>query len=49
MIEAMRNMFAKVIHQDKEIKKIFYERIKEKVEKEKQNSAKMYLRIYETR
>jgi hypothetical protein len=30
-------MFAKVIHQDKEIKKIFYERIKEKVEKEKQN------------
>jgi len=33
----MRNMFAKVIHQDKEIKKIFYERIKEKVERKKQN------------
>jgi hypothetical protein len=30
-------MFAKVIQQDKEIKKIFYERIKEKVEREKQN------------
>jgi len=29
-------MFAKVIHQDEEIKKIFYERIKEKVEKKKQ-------------
>lgn len=30
-------MFAKAIQQDKEIKKIFYERIKEKVEREKQN------------
>jgi hypothetical protein len=30
-------MFAKVIKQDEEIKKVFYERIKEKVEKEKQN------------
>jgi len=30
-------MFAKVIHQDKEIKKIFYERIKEKVDREKQD------------
>jgi hypothetical protein len=30
-------MFAKVIHQDKETKKIFYERIKGKVEREKQN------------
>jgi|GEM_PF-819025 len=30
-------MFTKVIHQDEEIKKIFYERIKEKVESEKQN------------
>jgi hypothetical protein len=30
-------MFAKAIKQDEEIKKIFYERIKEKVEREKQN------------
>jgi|GEM_PF-6901694 len=30
-------MFAKVIKQDEKIKKIFYERIKEKVEREKQN------------
>ena len=30
-------MLAKVIHQDEEIKKIFYERIKEKIEEEKQN------------
>jgi hypothetical protein len=30
-------MFAKVIKQDEEIKKVFYERIKEKVEKEKQD------------
>jgi len=30
-------MFAKIIKQDKEIKKIFYESIKEKVEIEKQN------------
>ena len=30
-------MFAKVIHQDEKIKKIFYKRIKEKVEREKQN------------
>jgi hypothetical protein len=30
-------MFAKVIQQDEEIKKIFYERIQEKIEKEKQN------------
>lgn len=30
-------MFAKVIHQDKEIKEIFYERIREKVEREKQD------------
>ncbi len=30
-------MFAKVVKQDREIKKIFYERIKEKVEREKQN------------
>jgi len=30
-------MFAKVIKQDKEIKKLFYKRIQEKVEREKQN------------
>jgi len=30
-------MFAKVINQDEEIKKIFYERIKEKVDREKQD------------
>ena len=30
-------MFAKVIQQDKKIKKIFYKRIKEKVEREKQD------------
>jgi len=30
-------MFAKVIKQDEEIKKIFYQRIKEKIKKEKQN------------
>jgi hypothetical protein len=30
-------MFAKVIHQDEKIKKLFYEKIKGKVEREKQN------------
>jgi hypothetical protein len=30
-------MSAKVIKQDREIKKLFYEKIKEKVEREKQN------------
>jgi len=30
-------MFAKIIYQDEEIKKIFFKRIHEKVEREKQN------------